>query len=281
MALFGPHFDKPGKGVRKDEAPQPAPVRFFAVYTRKFWYLVRLNLLYAACCALFCLPALLTVLIGAFGTDVFYLSLLPLALTGPFTAGFVYVLRDFVRERPSFLWQDYRDAARGNIRQALVSSLVGTAGLELFLLLLQQCAAVAARQPAAWFAGALLCMLGAFFLFAQYYVYLILVTFRMGIGRIWRNAFIFSVVGLGRNLLVFIVGGALVLLCWAVVPLRLLFVFITLSTVGYLVCFAAWPLVKKYMFDPQTANETPAPPQEPPIFSDESAAPKKRNGDAP
>lgn len=277
MPLFGSRFDKPGSGVRKDAAPQPEIVRFFAVYTRKFWYLVRLNLLYAACCALFAVPVLIAIAIGAFGTNVFYLSLLPLALTGPFTAGFVYVLRDYARERPSFLWQDYRDAVRGNLGQALLSSLIGIAGLELFLILMQQCASAQDRR-AVWLGGAVLCALSAFFLFAQYYVYLIMVTFHMPLGRIWRNAFIFAVVALGRNLLVTLIGGALVLLCWAVLPLRALFALITLSTVGFLVCFAAWPVVKKYMFDPQMAKEPQTPPAEPPVFSDDVTPPEKRDG---
>ncbi len=47
MGLFSPSFLKPGKGIDKDAPQKRSFFRFFDIFFRKFWHLVRLNLLYA------------------------------------------------------------------------------------------------------------------------------------------------------------------------------------------------------------------------------------------
>ena len=54
-----------------------------------------------------------------------------IAITGPFNAGVTYVLRNWARDQHSFVLSDFRDAVKGNWKQALLVSLVS--GLMPFL----------------------------------------------------------------------------------------------------------------------------------------------------
>ena len=46
MGLFSPSFTKPGKGIEKDAPQKRSFFLFFDIFFRKFWHLIRLNLLY-------------------------------------------------------------------------------------------------------------------------------------------------------------------------------------------------------------------------------------------
>ena len=46
MGLFSPSFMKPGKGIDKDAPQKRSFFRFFDIFFRKFWHLIRLNLIY-------------------------------------------------------------------------------------------------------------------------------------------------------------------------------------------------------------------------------------------
>ncbi len=47
-----------------------------------------------------------------------------IAITGPFNAGVSYVLRNWARDEHSFVLSDFKDAVKGNWKQALVMSLI-------------------------------------------------------------------------------------------------------------------------------------------------------------
>lgn len=47
-----------------------------------------------------------------------------IAITGPFNAGVSYVLRNWARDEHSFVLSDFKDAVKGNWKQALVISLI-------------------------------------------------------------------------------------------------------------------------------------------------------------
>lgn len=273
MPFINLGFDRPGAGVCKDEKPLPPLLNFFVAYFRKFWHLVRLNLIYFGCCFLFYIPLFAAIRTHSFGTPFFYLSLLPIFLTGPFTAGLTYVLRDFVQGRPSFLWQDFKDAAHSNIKQALVVSAIGIGAAEVFFFLLQN-GFGAHDKPPFYLLAAVLCTVALFFLFMQFYLFLMMVTFRLSLGQLYKNALIFSIAGFGRNLLVTAFSTLLLAVSFLFFAARFLIPFLTLSTVGYLILFGIWPPVKQHMLGTQ-ASVSEAENGEAPIFSDEFESPKK------
>ena len=73
---------------------------------------------------------------GYLYNSVFYmlLWLIPcIAITGPFTAGMSYVMRNWARDEHAFIWSDFKDAVKANWKYPLVlSTLTGALPLLLF-----------------------------------------------------------------------------------------------------------------------------------------------------
>lgn len=235
--------------MSKNEKPKPAAARFFILYFRKFWDLAKLNLLYFVCCILFYIPVLIVLLGGGFGSWVYYVSILPIILTGPFTAGFMHVLRDFTRERPAFIWSDFKDAARQNWKQAVSSMAIAVCGTGFLVFIFNFYHSNLKFHSVFYFPIVLVILFGLLFLFMHYYVFVMLVTFDLSLKNIYKNAMIFAFLGLGRNLLITVCIAAVMIITFLLPILSFLLIFITLSTVGFLISFAVWPLVKKYLID--------------------------------
>jgi uncharacterized membrane protein YesL len=89
----------------------------------------------------------------------------------------------------------------------------------------------------------------------RFYVYTMMVTFDLKFFRILKNAAIFTLVGFGRNLLMFFGCVMLVLftmwLYTLFVPLAVISIFMILfSGCTFMGTYAAWPKIQKYMIDP-------------------------------
>ena len=98
----------------------------------------------------------------------------------------------------------------------------------------------------------------------RFYIYNILVTFNLKNLKILKNALIFSVLGILRNVVALI--GIVLLLAIHIfliilllpygisIPLVLPFVYI-ISAIGFIATFAAFPVIEKYMIAPALVNE--------------------------
>ena len=90
----------------------------------------------------------------------------------------------------------------------------------------------------------------------RFYIYLMLVTFDIKIKKIFKNALIFSVLGVGRNLMALLgmvvliaLNVFLVLMLWPlgiVVPIILPLISL-LPSVNLLLSYGAYPVIEKYM----------------------------------
>lgn len=256
MGLFSAHYDRPGPGISKDEKPKPPFIHFFELYTRKFWLLVRMNLLYFVCCIVFYLPVILTTVAlvhineNPFNIGLFYLSTLPILLTGPFTAGYMLVQRNFAREIPTFLWSDFKDAVKTNWKQSMVASAIGVVVFDVLLFVIHFYFANLSKQSFYVVPLVLSLLLVLIFLFMQYYLYILIVTFNLKLKNIYRNALIFAFLGAPRNFLITVCIAAIVVLTSLFQFLVILIPLVTLSTAAFLISFCAWPVIQKYMIDP-------------------------------
>ena len=98
------------------------------------------------------------------------------------------------------------------------------------------------------------------YFFMRYYIYSMMITFKLTLKQLFKNAFIFCWAAFLKNLVltVLLVGGT-ILLIYNVNIILLLFILTTLyfSTVGYTINFFINPTIKKYMidgFDPETGE---------------------------
>lgn len=235
--IFG-FFDytKPGKGVKKSGGPERRAIfSYFEIFGRKFWDLLKLNLMFM----LFCLPVV---------------------TIGPALAARSYVLREFVKERHVFLWSDFKDRFFQDFRQSLPVGLLHLfvnvlLGFNFYYIEFSGNFDGATRYVMA----ALTAVMFIFFSFVNYYVYTLLVTFDLSYAQLYRNSLIFAFQGFARNLLagllkvafVFLMG--LMLYCsFAYNPLFFFFFFLILVTFsfsldGYTEMFITYPVITKYL----------------------------------
>lgn len=289
MAGFFGFFDytKPGKGVDPDE-PQKHPFfHFWELLWRKLSRFLIINLLYFVVFlpiltliyiifymnlieltplaageegfSLPLLPGMLAAIAGSLPTFVAWLLLgLSIILYGPATCGLTYMLRNFYRQEHTWV-SDFFDRAKRNFKQGIVLGILDVAVVTLLMMNMFYTVDPAGEGMMVWLltiAKYLSVLLLVIYAFMRQYTYLMAVTFDLRLPQIMRNAFIFAILGLWRNLL------ALVLIIVTVVVFVLLNQIVELVMVplllfafcGFIGMFCCYPVVKKHMI--------PDPPQE-------------------
>ncbi len=253
MGMFFGNYDRPGPGVRKDAPPQKAVPRFFSILQRKFFDLIKLNLL-------FCIPVIVdAVLVFLLNLAVPYLlvDLLPVILLFPFIGGLTYVTRNYAREEHAFILSDFMDAVKNNWKAFLIDGAViyGVAVVLTFSIPFYMQASQ--KNVLTAVACGICILIGMLFLFSQYYAPVLIVTFDLKFSQILKNSLIFAIAGLGRNLLITLLLGILVLLLYLsqIMPLTIIIavcfgIFLLFSYSSYLINFTVYPLIDKMMIQP-------------------------------
>jgi len=281
MAGFFGLFDytKEGPGVPKDAPPKPRIIIFFEVLGRKFWKIVRVNLTYllfnipailflfffsAYYLQLFTLNNLLTIedteLFGyLFGGVIPLMSVflcLPMISVGPAQAGMTYILRNFSREEHAFLWSDFIEHAKKNFKQSMIVGAINLAVtvfvlLDLFILVPLQMNSILKTVV-----STIIVMAFIIFMIMNMYIYPMMVTFKLTIRQLYRNALLFAYMKLIPNILILIVCIALVIIPFQLsLPVGyILFIFITMSLISYITNFYVYPKLDKYMIQPAKQN---------------------------
>lgn len=250
-------YSKPGPGVSKNEPQKHGFIVFFEIFFRKFWLLIQVNLLYLLCC-------------------------IPIVTIGPATAGFTCIMRNYAREEHAFPWLDFKDTFKKNWKQAFIASVVN-AVIFLFLYIAITYYSRQLKNFIMVLPLAVCIAAAALFVFMQFYIYTLIITFKLKLRQVYKNAFIFAGIGLPRNLLVTFVlavfWGALVL--FAPISLIIFLPTIALSFSGMLINFCVWPVIKKFMVDPYyTEHPDEVAEEKEALFQDDvTAADNARNSD--
>lgn len=225
MGIFNGYL-KEGPGVRKDEPKKKPFFQFFDIYFKRFWKLIILNMLYFVCC-------------------------IPIITIGPATAGFTCVLRNFARDTHSFLVSDFFEAIKKNWKQSFVVSVLQfLMGLFLFFGISQY------DQDNTFFVIYFIVSVAINVIFAMmmFYVYPMIVTFKLSLKQIFKNAFLFVHLGIKTNIITLFLTSSLIgLFVFGVIkflPIIILLPLILLSTIGLIVNFNVYPYLKKYIIDP-------------------------------
>ena len=170
-----------------------------------------------------------------------------------------YILRNLVRGDGVFLFSDYFYAIRRNLKQGFVMGLLDTAAI---FALVFDFIYFWNSPTTSWGNNFMYIMIFALILIygiMRFYTYLMMVTFNMKLGKILKNALIFTVLGIKRNILALL--GILMLVAISValivflVPMKLAFVILLpflclLAFCGFMYTYAAYPVLQKYMIDP-------------------------------
>lgn len=269
-------YNKPGPGIAKDAPPKARIVVFFEILSRKFWNLVKLNMMFT----LFNLPAIIvyaflavtartffqannsvnpnfdlifSFLFGVFGT---FLISVPILTVGPAQAGFIYVLRNYAREEHAFIWSDFKEHAMKNFKEGIIISSIDLAVVIVALLDIYAYTKFLKVNMLTSIAEALLVLSFVIYIMMHMYIYPMLVTFKLSIKQIYKNALIFSIMKFSPNLGILVITLLLIFVTFLSPVIGfILFPFITISVVGLITNFYVYPKLKKYMIDKKEEQE--------------------------
>lgn len=267
MAGFFGLFDytKPGPGVPKNAPPKSRPRLFFEVLGRKFWNIIKINLLYT----LFNIPGLVLLFFGTqfmipnlmFG-DVevdFYLRIMfgalfvcfPILCFGPAQAGMTFCLRNYAREEHAFIWSDFKEHGLKNLKESLAICMIDFAAFLLLCIAINFYGQLINQQRIwAYFTFGVITLAFLVFAMMHLYIYPMLVTFHITVKQIYKNALIFATIRFLPNIGILLLCAAIVLATFIVTQIGIiLFFLITTAFIGLIINFYAYPTIKKYMID--------------------------------
>ncbi|MDL2233312.1 DUF624 domain-containing protein [Ruminococcaceae bacterium OttesenSCG-928-L11] len=254
MAGFFGFFDysKPGKGVRKDEPKKSHFVQFFILVQRKFWKLIQLNLLFI----LFCIP---------------------IVTIGPDISGMTYVLRNFATEQPVFLFSDFWDAFKSNFKQSFAYSIIFAVAAVVMYIAGSFYFANAAENALFYIPAGFIALIAVLFVFANFYIFPMIVTLDLPLKGIIKNGFLFSILGIKSNIFTAVILAILIFLLWMFYVIGfLVYVIIGFALIGFIIVFNSYRIIQKYAIDPymeqletEVALEGGQPAEEETVFSDE------------
>lgn len=268
MALFGflGNYSKPGPGVSKDEDEDKSDwAKFFIVFFRNLSKITKLNLI-------FLLPLSITVILMFFlyiapGVRISYLDYqlwemyvmtIPLIFLNPFWGGVVVVARRIAKREYVFVWHEYWKGVASNWKQFLANGF-----LVYFVYVLTSFAYIyySNSLSESWLyfiPYGLLFLFVIIFITLQYYVSLLIVSLELPLKAIYKNAFIFSVLGIVRNIIfsvLMIILGVYILFfsiyngVIIIISLAILFLYL-FSFIAYSNAYIQFPVIYKYVIAP-------------------------------
>ena len=274
-------FIRSGRGIARDDKKKNVFFRFFELFIRKISRLCILNILYLICilpliCALvFAAVALFGIPAETVESTIFVniimriclkvppvLSYILVAVSaiiyGPVTCGFAYAMRNLITERHVW-YSDMFTRAKENFKQGV---LIGILDILIFtsfgLYISMDISVVSGAMHYMYSLMRIVAVLATvFYIFMRYYLYTLTVTFYLPIKAIFKNAYIFAVLGFVRNIITTVINLVAVYLFTATPYLDIfLMATLTFSFCGFLANYTTYPVIKKYMLD---AQEKPVP----------------------
>ena len=268
MGLFF-NYDKPGRGISEEEAKKR---NYFGILGRKFTGVMKISLLY------FFVNIILFVALGLIAAPVFLenseitepfikeielvvtsqriMSPIPfiiLALFAPTTAGLTYVCRNFAKQEPVFIASDFFEHTKKNFGQAIAAGFI----MSLFLFLYITSLFYYIHKSYTVIVIIML-SLGMTAALASFYVFPLMVTFKLSLPAIFKNSLILAIMNLPQNMLVFIVLSALHIILILRFPILwiLLMPLFLIGFSSYTMNFVAWNIIAKNLEKSET-EETP------------------------
>ncbi len=332
------NYTKEGPGVDPDEPQKGPVADFFSIVGSKFWKLVVINLMMLvfnllAIAVSFFLSGWITQLffpgftpqnflemIQNLGLDfadgitaqdyashlytssifcfMFSFVGLQFFVVGPCQAGFTYLMRNYSRHEPVFLWMDFRDTALANWKQSLLHSLISGVLFVVLGIAHYFYSQVMAGDLLPMILRIVLTLILAIVAIMQFYIYQMMITFDLKLKDIYKNALLFTFLRLPSNFGVLLICVLLLLvlpllLVWlmpnaaSMLILVVLYGTILLSFTLLLVNYQANRAIMKYMIEPIQAKAKAAeatsyePTYEPEEEEDEEEVPSEEKEKQP
>ncbi|MBQ4630912.1 MAG: YesL family protein [Clostridia bacterium] len=265
---------KPGPGIPENAPEKRRFFLFFEILGVKFTKLMQLNFIY-----LLCLTPLVVGLYFSFSlnpeiqefsdlsrTALFtfapdYISLIILAvsmfITGPATAGFVFVLRNMQRREHTWVFSDFFDQFKKNYKKGVIMSIFDTI---IYLVLYIAFNFYMFYMPNIFpemsmisaLASGVVAIIFFVYTWAHFYIYTMMVTFDLKLKHILKNSIIFALGKLPLNLLITVIVAAVIIgmiymLAWSILAFSVVFALIAVSLIGLIIVFSTYTTIDSLM----------------------------------
>jgi len=249
--------------IPEDDSKENNFLRFFKIIKRKFWAMIKVNLMQVVCS----LPAFA---VAAFGFSYMYVNLMSgdveydLALRlfigfmlvsiqviaiGPLQAGFIYVIRNYVREEHAFIWSDFIKGVKENWKRALLVSTI-----DFIVVFIVSYAYLFYGMKADEIGimsdvfKTIIIIIGLIYAMMHMYIYPMMVTLDLTVKQVYSNALRFAVAKFLPNLIILAVMITCSFLLFVNVLLGLFIILlIGYSFMGFLSTFYAYGAIEKYI----------------------------------
>ena len=177
---------------------------------------------------------------------------------GFWNVGLTYLMRELVNGRPVFIISDMKYAIKRNFKQALGFGILDA----LLITILVVDFSYLSSLPSDFFGDFMyiaVIAISVIYFIMRFYLYLMLITFDMKLGKLFKNALIFVALGIKRNALAILWMIAMIAInvCIFVIyqPLGIIMpILYIISFPMFTTAYAAYPIIKKYMIDPVPQN---------------------------
>ncbi len=259
MGIFGPDYESAGVGIPKNAPKKKGIVRFFEIFTRKFWKLIQVNILYFIFCTPLFLAAYAFFKVSNKTVAGMVIALCLVAFTaviGPATAGIMKILRNYTLEKHSFILKDFKEAFTKNYKKAFAFGLI-----DIIITLSIGAAFYVYPQLSKSYDSQFIMIpfiisisIGLMLVMMNFYAFLMIVATDISFKNILKNSFALACVALKKNLLTLLISF-LILLAFALLVIwnmsMILFIpFVPMSFIAFVVCFNSYPVIQKYVINP-------------------------------
>ncbi len=235
MGLFGGNYDKPGKGIDKNEPKKKPFFLFFEIFFRKIWKMSQISMLYTLCCIPYFLLLFAFAPVGqeyvenlagspiasGAGATLYITlkSLLAMAVivfwgAGPLTAGYTTVMRNYAREEHSFVMTDFFGKAKENFKQSMIVLVADILLLSLgmFAYVFYDAQYIATNSMVWLIAKYIIVFIFIVYTLMHQYVYQVMITFNVSVKELFVNSFMLAFAKLPMNILILLISAALLFL---------------------------------------------------------------------
>ncbi len=221
MGIFNRNYSTPGPGISKNAPKKKGLNLFYDIFFRKFWKLIQLNVIYI----ITLLPTFAVVFVlsgmisNKLGINADALTALPgttfseidaarISITadlltrlfisifftvfwggGPVTAGFVYILRSFIREEPVFMISDYFARIKSNFKQSLAVWLIDVV---VFIVICYAYFFYASLTNMMFYLKYVILVLAFFYTILHLFLYHLLITYKLTVVKLYKNSALFA-----------------------------------------------------------------------------------------
>lgn len=218
-SLLFPDYTKAGPGVDRNAPNKAGSALFIDIFCREFTTLLKLNL-------------------------IFLVSCIPIVTIGPSIGAMTAVTVKMVKDEPSDIYYDFKQAFKRNWKQSFILSLFG--GLTLIIIISAFLYYFQLEGISYYSMMLIIAIVTIAFGMIWIYVYPMAVSVNLKLHHIIKNSFILSVMYIKNSIIAFLICSLLIGLSVIFLPMSVPVILVfSFSGCSFISSFCAWNAIEK------------------------------------